>query len=108
VAGKFVDELKKLGALQLVEAESLANCLLFCVDKILPGDKRCIADCKRGGWNAFMGKDPTYLVRNESILPRLYKGGWLAVADASKQFNNFPTQLEEQRYLGCIHSIMGE
>jgi hypothetical protein len=108
VAGKFVDELKKLGALQPAEGELLANCPLFCVDKLLPGDKRCIADCKRGGQNACMGKDPTYLVRNENILPRLYKGGWSAVADASKQFHNFPTRPDKRRYLGCIHPITGE
>jgi hypothetical protein len=50
-----------------------------------------------------MGKDPVYLVRTEDILPRLYTGGWLAVADASKHFHNFKTLKGERQYLGCIH-----
>jgi hypothetical protein len=108
VAGKFVDELKKIGALRPAEGKPLANCPLFCVDKTTPGDKRCIADCKRGGQNACMGKDPTFLVQNESILPQLYKGGWTAIADASKQFHNFPTRPDKQRFLGCIHPITKE
>jgi hypothetical protein len=78
----------------------------FCVDKASqPGEKRYIADCKKGGQNACMGQDPTYLVRNDEILPQLYQGGWSAIADASKQFHNFPTKLNEQHYLGCIHPI---
>jgi hypothetical protein len=35
VAGKFVDELKKLGALRPAEGDLLANGPLFCVDKSL-------------------------------------------------------------------------
>jgi hypothetical protein len=108
VAGKFVEELKQLGVLQPATGELLANCPLFCVDKSLSKDKRCIADAKAGGQNACMGKDPTYLVRNECILPQLYAGGWSAVADASKQFHNFPTKPDEQRYLGCVHPTTGE
>lgn len=58
---------------------------------------------KRGGQNACMGKDPTYLPRAPDILPRLYTGGFSAVADASKHFYNFPTHPEERRHLGCVH-----
>jgi hypothetical protein len=54
-----------------------------------------------------MGQDPTFLVRNDEILPQLYEGGWSAIADASKQFHNFPTRPDERRYLGCIHPITG-
>jgi hypothetical protein len=88
VAGKFVDELKKLEALQPAEGELLANCPFFCMDKLLPGDKRCIADCKRGGQNACMGKDPTSLVRNENILPRLWETGrrWPTLQNSSITF----------------------
>ena len=40
--------------------------------------------------------------------PQLHGGGgWLAVADASKQFHNFPTKPDERRCLGCIHPITG-
>jgi hypothetical protein len=39
VAGKFVDKLKKIGALHPAEGKLLANCPLFCVDKVTPGDK---------------------------------------------------------------------
>jgi hypothetical protein len=55
-----------------------------------------------------MGKDPMYLVRNESILPWLYKGGWSAVADASKQFHNFTMRPDKRQYLECIHPVTGE
>jgi hypothetical protein len=109
IAGRFVDELKSLGVLLPAEGEILANCPLFCVDKPgQPGQKRCIADCKQGGQNACIGKDPVFLVRNESILPQLYHGGYSAIADASKQFHNFPTYPGERRYLGCIHPIAQE
>jgi hypothetical protein len=109
VAGRFVDELIKLGVLLPAVGRLRANCPLFCVDKPnQPGEKRCIADCKRGGQNKCSGKDPVYLVRSEDILPHLYEGGWSAVADASKHFHNFKTRPEEQPYLGCIHPITGE
>jgi hypothetical protein len=39
VARKVVDKLKKIGALCPTESELLANCPLFCVDKVIPGDK---------------------------------------------------------------------
>ena len=108
IAGKFVDELVKLGVLQPAIGKLRANCPLFCVDKVSqPGEKRCIADCKKGGQNECMGQDPTFLVRNDEILPQLYEGGWSAIADASKQFHNFPTKPGERRYLGCIHPITG-
>jgi hypothetical protein len=107
-AGKFVDELVKLGVLLPAQGELRANCPLFCIDKASqPGEKRCIADCKKGGQNSCMGKDPTYFVRNDEILPQLYKGGWSAIADASKQFHNFPTRPDERRFLGCIHPSTG-
>ena len=109
-AGKFVDELKKLGVLAKAEGELKANCALFCVDKgpKQPGEKRCIADMKKGGQNACIGKDPTFLVRANDILPHLYPGGWTAIADASKYFHNFQTHPDERLYLGCIHPITGE
>jgi hypothetical protein len=107
-AGKFVDELISLGVLQPAKEELLGNCPLFCVDKPLqPGEKRCIADMKRGGQNACIGKDPVYLTQKRTILAQLYANGWSAVADASKQFHNFPTLPEERKYLGCIHPITG-
>ena len=109
VAGRFVDELIKLGVLLRAVGRLRANCPLFCVDKPnQPGEKRCIADCKRGGQNKCAGKDPVYLVRSEDILPHLYEEGWSAVADASKHFHNFKTREEEQLYLGCIHPLTGE
>ena len=106
VAGKFVDELKSLGVLKKAKGELLANCPLFCVDKLL--GKRVIADMKGGGQNECIGKDPVYLVQKLTILPQLYSGGYSAIADASKQFHNFPTVPEERKYLGCIHPITGE
>jgi hypothetical protein len=105
-AGKFVDELISLGVLQPAKEELLGNCPLFCVDKPgQPGEKRCIADMKRGGQNACIGKDPVYLTQKRTILAQMYTNGWSAVADASKQFHNFPTVPEERKYMGCIHPI---
>jgi hypothetical protein len=55
-----------------------------------------------------MGKDPVYLVQKETMLWELYTGGWTAIADAFKQFHNFPTHHEERKYLGCIHRVTDE
>jgi hypothetical protein len=110
VAGKFVDELESLGVLAEAKGKLLANCALFCVDKgpKQPDEKRCIADMKKGGQNACIGKDPTFLVRSEDILPHLYPGGWTAIADASKYFHNYKTHPEEHLLLGCIHPVTGK
>jgi hypothetical protein len=105
-AGKFVDELISLGVLQEAKEELLGNCPLFCVDKPgQPGEKRCIADMKIGGQNSCIGKDPVYLTQKRTILAQMYTNGWSAVADASKQFHNFPTVPGERKYMGCIHPI---
>jgi hypothetical protein len=106
VAAQFVDELILLGVLVEATEELRATGPLFLVPKLgQTGEWCCISDMKRGGQNACMGKDPTYLLRAVDILPRLYKGGYLAVADASKHFYNFPTQETEHPYLGCIHPV---
>jgi hypothetical protein len=55
-----------------------------------------------------MGKDPVYLVQKETMLWNLYAGGWTAIADASKQFHNFPTHPTERKYLGRIHPVTEE
>jgi hypothetical protein len=109
-AGKFVDELESLGVLGKAQGELKANCALFCVEKgpKQPDEKRCIADMKKGGQNACIGKDPTFLVRSDDILPHLYPGGWTSVADASKYFHNYKTHPEEHLLLGCIHPVTGE
>ena len=108
VAGQFVDQLMDLGVLLLAEGPLLANCPLFCVYKALqPGEKRCIADCKRGGQNHCMAQDPVFLIQSDDVLPQLYPKGYTAIADASKHFHNFPTKKEERQYLGCIHPVTG-
>jgi hypothetical protein len=106
-AAQFVDGLIKLGTLQLATENLEANCPLFCVDKADSEDKRCIADCKRGGQNACTGQDPTFLVQSQDILTLLYAGGWTAIADISKYFHNFKTLPGKRKYLGCIHPITG-
>jgi hypothetical protein len=90
-AGRFIDELILLGVLLPAEGCLRANCPLFCVDKAnQPGQKRCIADMKRDGQNACIGKDPVYHFpkRNHStpILPwRLFsRCRHLEVVDTSK------------------------
>jgi hypothetical protein len=104
VASQFVDELVGLGVLVEATEPLQANGPLFLVPKPgQPGEWRCISDMKRGGANACMGKDPTYLPRVPDILPRLYTGGYSAVADASKHFYNFPMKADEHQYLGCVH-----
>jgi hypothetical protein len=110
IAGKFVDELESLGILAEAQGELKANCALFCVDKgpKQPDEKRCIADMKKGGQNACIGKDPTFLVRSEDILSHLYPGGWTAIADASKYFHNYKTHPDEHLLLGCIHPVSGK
>jgi hypothetical protein len=109
VAVQLVDERKALGALAEATEELVANCPLFCFDKVnQPGQKRCIADCKRGGQSHCCGKDPVSLVQCDDILPHLYQNGWSAVADASKHFHNFPTSPEERKVLRCIHPVTGE
>jgi hypothetical protein len=106
VAGRFVDELTSLGVLQPATVPLEGNCPLFCVDKAYDStQKRCIANCKEGGQNACMGKDPVYLVGKEVMLGQLYTGGYTAIADASKQFHNFPVHPEERHLLGCIHPV---
>jgi hypothetical protein len=108
VAGTFVDELQKLGVLVPATQPLEANCPLFCVDKSYDStQKRCIANCKEGGQNACMGKDPVYLWGKDVILGQLYEGGYTAIADASKQFHNFPTHPDERHLLGCVHPITG-
>jgi hypothetical protein len=108
-AGKFVDELESLGILGKAKGSLKANCALFCVEKgpKQPDEKRCIADMKKGGQNACIGKDPTFLVRSEDILPHLYPGGWTSIADASKYFHNYKTHPDEHLLLGCIHPVTG-
>jgi hypothetical protein len=104
VAIRFFDELIALEVLIPATEPLKANCPLFCVEKPHEaGAYRCIADAKSGGQNQCMAKDPVYLSRADDILPRLYTGGWSAVADASKHFHNFKTLPEEQHLLGCIH-----
>jgi hypothetical protein len=108
-AGKFVDELELLGVLEEAKGELKANCALFCVEKgpKQPDEKRCIADMKKGGQNACIGKDPTFLVQSGDILPHLYPGGWTSIADASKYFHNYKTHPDEHLLLGCIHPVTG-
>lgn len=111
IATDFVNELVRLGVLRaLPDGSSLkANAPLFCVPKEgQPGQWRPIADMKRGGQNAHIGKDPVHLPRPEDILHRMYTGGYTAVVDASKFFYNFPTAPRDQAYLGCIHPETGQ
>jgi hypothetical protein len=104
VAIKFFDELIALKVLIPATEPLKANCPLFCVEKPhKAGAYRCIADAKLGGQNQCMAKDPVYLSRADDILPRLYSGGFSAVADASKHFHNFKTRPDERHVLGCIH-----
>jgi hypothetical protein len=77
--------------------------LCFCLPKPgQPGQWRVLSDMKRGGQNSGIGPDPTVFPKTGVILDQLYSGGYSAVVDASKFFYNFPTKLEERKFLGCI------
>jgi hypothetical protein len=111
IAGAFLDELRKLGVVQLVPKNRsvVCNAALFCVPKPgQPGEWRVIADMKTGGQNAHIGKDPVFLHQPEAILTQMYAGGYTAVADASKFFYQFPTVPAERKYLGLLHPVTGE
>lgn len=58
---------------------------------------------KKGGQNLHIGNNPVHMGRPQDILLKLCEGGWSAVIDASKCFYNFPTQLSDRPFLGCIH-----
>ncbi|MGH7974468.1 MAG: hypothetical protein ACREBR_02985, partial [bacterium] len=107
----FVEELISLGVYDRVPpGHELRNtCPLFLVPKSgQPGQWRCIADMKRGGQNAACVADPVHLPQPSDILPKLYKGGWSSVIDASKFFHMFPTVFEERKYMGLIHPKTGD
>jgi hypothetical protein len=62
-------------------------------------------DMKGGGQNVCISKDPLYyLPQKETILPCLYPGDYLAVANASKQFYNLKTKSSECLLLGYLYS----
>jgi len=106
IAGEFVNELLRIGALEHVPANEplKATCPLFCLEKMgQPGQWRVIATCKTGGQNTVVGNDPVYFPRVSTILPHLYSGGVSATVDASKFFYQFPTVPAEREYLGIMH-----
>jgi hypothetical protein len=110
IAGEFVDELVALRVLQEPPPgqSTISNAPLFILPKEgQPGQWRCIANLLEGGQNSVVGNDPVFLPRVSHILPQLYTGGYSAVVDASKFFNQFSTCPTERKYLGMIHPITG-
>jgi hypothetical protein len=105
IAAEFVDELMELGVLIRVKpGEMVTNGPLFCLPKPgQPGQWRILSDMRRGGKNETVGSDLTVFPKPGVIVDQLYRGGFSAVADASKFFYNFPTKPKERKYLGCIH-----
>jgi hypothetical protein len=111
VAGAFIDELVKLGALEEPPLDDpiITTSPLFCVPKpYQPGEWRVIANCREGGQNEVVGSDPVILPRMNHILSQMYAGGWTAVVDASKMFYQFDTHPEERKFLGLTHPITGK
>ncbi len=112
LANKFVDQLISLGVLRSAKedgVEVVNNFPLFLVPKSgQPGEWRCIADGKSGGQNACCISDPCMMTAPDHILPFLYRGGFSAVADFSKYFHCFKTQIGEYMYFGLIHPVTGE
>ena len=106
---KFLDELITLGVLELSEKPLRRACPLFCVPKPgQPGEWRVIADMLRGGQNDCCSSEPIYLASHQDILPRMYAGGWTAIADMSKYFHNYLTLLEERDLMGVVHPVTGQ
>jgi hypothetical protein len=103
----FINELIGLGVLKLALPGTIrAVAPMFDVEKAgQPGQRRVIADFKKGGQNSVMSKDPVFLPQASQILPRLYHGGYSAVVDASKFFYQFKTRADEQIYMGLQHPI---
>jgi hypothetical protein len=107
-AASFLDELIDLGVLveESVAERIKATIPLFLVEK--PGDLkewRVIADCKAGGQNAYVAKDPVHLYAPQDVLPQLYTGGWSAVSDASKYFHLYPTTASDRPFLVVLHPL---
>ena len=108
-AALFYGELKQLKVLRPPTEEVLATTPLFCLPKAgQPGEWRVLANMKEGGQNTVIGQDPVFLMGSDAILPRLYTGGWSAMADASKMFYQFPTRPDERKYMGCECPLTGE
>jgi hypothetical protein len=108
VAGRFVDELLLIGAVEKVPPDEPLHCsapLFTLVKTGQPGEYRVISNMKEGGQNAAVGKDPVFLQRVNHLLSHLYAGGFSAVADASKMFYQFNTRADERKYLGLTHPI---
>lgn len=105
-----MDDLVALQVLQEPPSyqSKVCNAPLFMLPKEgQPGQWRCIANLLEGGQNAVVGNDPVFLPRVSHILSQLYSGGYRAIVDASKFYNQFNTRPEERKYLGMIHPITG-
>jgi hypothetical protein len=104
IAEEFIKELVSLGVLiQVQPGKMVANGPLFCLPKPgQPGQWRVLSDMKRSGQNKCIGSDPTIFPKTGVILDQLYAGGYSTVVDASKFFYNFPTRVEDRKYLGGI------
>jgi hypothetical protein len=103
VAAAFVDELIELEVIDTLEdgQDMLLNAPHFVVPKEgQEGKWRVIADMLRGGQNMCIGNDPIVLPCMLHILEQLYEGCSLAVVDASKFFYQFPTHLDDRKFLG--------
>ena len=109
VVDQFLAELISLGVLVASTRPLRRVCPLFCVPKPgQPGEWRVFADMLRGGQNDFCSSEPIYLPSHQDILPRMYAGGWTAIADMSKYFHNYLTLLEERDLIGVIHPVTGQ
>lgn len=111
VAVEFVEELISLNILTRPPPGMTvkATTPLFCVPKEgQPGQWRVIADMLRGGQNKAVGADPVFLPRTFHLLDSLYEGGFSAVVDASKFYHLFPTDPDDQPFLGVVHPSTGE
>jgi hypothetical protein len=108
VAGRFVDELLLIGAVEKVPPDEPLHCsapLFMLIKTGQPGEYRVISNMKEGGQNAAIGKDPVFLQRVNHLLSHLYAGGFSAVDDASKMFYQFNTRVDQRKYLGLTHPI---
>jgi hypothetical protein len=110
IAASFIDELLELHIFRTFGDGKafMMNAPLFVAPKEgQEGEWRVIADMLRGGQNACMGSDPVSLPRSNHILNQIYQGGYSAVVDASKFFNQFTTHPDNHPFLGLLHPVTG-
>ena len=105
---QFMDELIHLVVIRREDAVVNNFPLFLTLKPAQEGEFHPITDGKLGGQNSVCVADPCQMTSPDHILPHLYVGGWSTIIDVTKYFHIFPTQKDEQKYMGIIHSGTGD